>query len=150
MQVSTSTDWPPARGSGLRTTSRKVSSGSPLGRVRISAGAEIRPRRTTSFRSITATLMQASLLRRSRPAQHPAASVDTAGPVDDRSPRCRRSVRAGAVLVLVVCVAVVLVVASGVRRRFDLRQELSYLSRDVLVEAPSEPVVFPGERRPHL
>src|SRR3954467_5420116 len=94
--------------------------------------------------------MQASLLRRSRPAQHPAASVDAAGPVDDRSPRCRRSVRAGAVLVLVVGVAVVLVVASGVRRRFDLTQELSDLRLDVLAEAPSETVVVLGERRHHL
>ena len=58
MQVSTSTDWPRARGSGRRTTRRKVSRASPLGRVRISAGAETRPRSTTSFRSITATLMQ--------------------------------------------------------------------------------------------
>src|SRR5918997_1902205 len=60
MQVRTSTDWPRARGSGRRTTSRKVTRVSPLGRDFSSAGAETRPRSTTSFRSITATLMTAA------------------------------------------------------------------------------------------
>src|SRR5919206_589733 len=84
MQLSTSTDWPRARGSGRRITRRKVISVSPLGRVRSSAGAESRPRSRTSLRSITATLMQRASPPRCR---RPRAAADLWTPptgVDDR------------------------------------------------------------------
>src|SRR5215217_2462587 len=144
MQVSTSTDCPRARGSGRRTTNRKVNSGSPLGRVRISAGADTRPRSTTSFRSITATLMQASLLVRPPPAQRPAASVDAAGQCGRRSPICRGLVPVGRV------VSVVRVLGRVAGRRVDLPEELGDLRLDLFVEALAESVVVFGQRLDYL
>jgi hypothetical protein len=58
MQVRTSLGCLLTRRSGRFTTSVKTMSRSPLGNVRTSAGAESLPRSITSFRSITATLMQ--------------------------------------------------------------------------------------------
>src|SRR3954447_16861404 len=122
MQVSTSTAWPRDRGSGRRTTRRKVTSVSPLGRDLSSAGAETRPRGTTSFRSITATLMTAASPGDGAPgAGWPPLWTGTPG-VDGGPATCRRSV-----LRLVL------------PRWPDLAQELGDLPLDVLVEVEVRP-----------
>src|SRR4051812_34340718 len=133
MHDSTSTDWPRARGSGRRTISRKVSRSSPLGSVRISAGAETRPRRTTSFRSITATLMQRACCpddRRPRPRRHLWTAWTV---VDEGPPGCRTSVLR-------------VVPGLAVRGRWlDLAEQFGHLGLDVLVEALPETVGVLGE-----
>src|SRR4051794_37535936 len=133
MHDSTSTDWPRARGSGRRTISRKVSRSSPLGSVRISAGAETRPRRTTSFRSITATLMQRACCpddRGPRPRRHLWTAWTV---VDEGPPGCRTSVLR-------------VVPGLAVRGRWlDLAEQFGHLGLDVLVEALPETVGVLGE-----
>src|SRR3712207_3958059 len=116
MQVRTSTDWPRARGSGRRTTRRKVTSVSPLGSSRSSAGEDTRPRSTTSFRSMTATLMRAASSPRGARTR-PGHRLWTAGPgVDPARAGCRRSV------------------LLAVLRRIDFAEELRDLGLDVLAE----------------
>src|SRR4051812_38809079 len=87
MQVSTSTDWPRTLGSGRRTTRRNVSRASPLGRVRISAGAalqlETRLRRATAVAiadvlGTTANRPTARSAPMSRQTLMPAAPANTA------------------------------------------------------------------------
>src|SRR3712207_448574 len=86
MQGSVSVDCPLARESGRRTTERKLTSVSPLGRVLTSAGADSFPRSTTSFRSITATLMRAaSPSPHGRPRHTGGLWTGPAG-VDDAAP----------------------------------------------------------------
>src|SRR5215213_8507273 len=140
MHVRTSTDWPRARGSGRRTTRRKVSSGSPLGRVRISAGADIRPRSTTSFRSITATLMHRACWPDGRRPIARRHLWTPPGNVEERTPAVSGLVRAG--------VGVVRVIPD--RRWVGLPEELSHFSLDLLVEASAEPVLVLRKRRDHL
>src|SRR3954465_680255 len=133
MQDSTSTDWPRARGSGRRTTSRKLSRLSPLGSVRISAGADTRPRSTTSFRSITATLMQRACCApdaRPRPDRHLWTVML---PVDGPQGGCR-----GSVLRVVRGRAV----RSG---RLGLAEQLRAPCPHLVVETLPEPVGVLGE-----
>src|SRR4051795_13367995 len=136
MQVSTSTDCPRARGSGRRTTRRKVTSVSPLGRVRSSAGADIRPRSTTSFRSMTATLMeQASAPLAATPRGRRELWTAVRG-VDDRREVVSRSLWRG--------VAVRRVGTIG--RRLDLTEQFGHLRLDIGIEVGADIARLVGER----
>ncbi len=87
MQARTSTDWPRALGSGRRTTSRKVTSVSPLGRVRSSAGADIRrpePRARSQSVDVLACITYDRALQRRAAAWQPGDVIEVEGALQRR------------------------------------------------------------------
>src|SRR3954454_21264293 len=116
---------PRGRGFSRRTTSLNTSRVSPLSSGRSAGGADNRPRMTTSFRSMTARLMQAASPFCSTPARAAHRAVDGPG-------RCgrRRSLRRWLLLLVGGRLLEQPRVVTLDRRR-DLAEQLRHLRLDV-------------------